>query len=254
MRIDPAAICVAAIILGLLGSIPARAQGCQPAGSAREATLAGLPAHGDILFDDGSVATIPGLMRADGVAAAASRMQLLSQWREVPIMVRRLPQSDRWGREVAMVSAGERDMAEVLLLTGVALLDPGRAPADCVDIWRAAERRARHERRGAWSADDTPLMPATAPPQGALGRYVLLQGRVTSVGERPRRVYLNFGPPGSGAATVSISTRTWRDLARRGMTAQSLKGRQILVRGIPEQINGRVVMDLAHVAAIEIDS
>jgi hypothetical protein len=254
MRIDPAAIGIAMIVLGLLSSDPIRAQTCKPDGAAREAILAGLPAHGDVLFGDGTVATIPGLMRADGVAAAASRAQLLSQWRAVPIKVRRLPQADRWGREVAMLSAGERDLAEVLLLAGAALLDPIRAPADCVDIWRAAERRARQERRGAWSADDTPLMPATAPPQGALGRYVLLQGRVTSVGERPRRVYLNFGPPGSGAATVSMPIRIWRELARRGLNAQSLRGRQILVRGIPEQVNGRIALDLAHADAIEIDT
>jgi hypothetical protein len=67
-----------------------------------------------------------------------------------------------------------------------------------------------------------------------VGRFAIVEGRVISVGERPGRTYLNFGRAGTNAFTVTVPKRSWAMLRRRGISAQTLRGRRVRARGIVE--------------------
>ena len=62
-----------------------------------------------------------------------------------------------------------------------------------------------------------------------------------SVGERRERTYLNFGKRWSEDTTVTIPQRVWSQLASRDLTAKTLNGRRVRVRGTVESRDGPLV-------------
>ena len=84
-----------------------------------------------------------------------------------------------------------------------------------------------------------------------MGRFVVTQGRVLWVGERARRTYLDFARKGEDGLTVTVSKRTWRHLQERGLSAASLRGREVRVRGRLEAWRGPT-LDVASADMIEV--
>ena len=73
------------------------------------------------------------------------------------------------------------------------------------------------------------------------GRIALIQGKVASVGDRKRRLYLNFGQNWSQDFTVSVvksgSGAFKGNVARLG----GLEGKTVRIRGIIEQRQGPLI-------------
>ena len=128
----------------------------------------------------------------------------------------------------------ERPVSAALALVrdGLAFADP---PADeaCAGALLRAEEEARQNHRGLWS--DPELRPlAAGDPAHILrkrGEFVIVEGRVLSVGERPRRTYLNFGAIWNEDFTAFMDTDAGPLIAPPGMTPGELAGRRVRIRG-----------------------
>jgi hypothetical protein len=111
------------------------------------------------------------------------------------------------------------------------------------------EDTAREKRLGLWR--DSVLQATDGPALRAReGRFAVVEGRIRHVGERSARTYLDFVGRGEDGLTVMVSKRTWRMMRDRGLSAASLEGRRVRVRGILEVWRGPTLE--ANADAVEI--
>jgi hypothetical protein len=150
---------------------------------------------------------------------------------------------DRWGRlsvRLARSGAENRDLASELVADGLALVDPGFSVALCRADLLAVEAKARREGVGLWGEDR--YKPVSVTDISRLlshsGQFVLVEGRIRSIGERASRTYLNFGADWSSDVTVVLPRKAWLRLGERGFSATALRGRVVRVRGIVEDADG----------------
>lgn len=145
---------------------------------------------------------------------------------------------------------------EWLLRQGLARLRPETAnepaPAELA-VWRKAERDAETAQRGLWRLHVALNASDPAAIGMSEGRFVVIEGVVASVNERSSQTYLNFGSRWSEDMTVSAPARIWRILTRSGLTAASLQGGKIRVRGIVERRGGPLI-ELGSPADLDVAS
>jgi hypothetical protein len=151
---------------------------------------------------------------------------------------------DRWGRIVARAqveaSSGRVDLAQELIEEGLALADPEAGGASARADLLGPEARARARALGLWSDDRYKAISVrqTERLRDRIGHFVVVEGRVRSVGEREQRTYLNFGADWASDFTIVIAKRTWAAFLKRGTDAASLKGRIIRARGVLDDWQG----------------
>ncbi|WP_083656674.1 thermonuclease family protein [Mongoliimonas terrestris] len=116
---------------------------------------------------------------------------------------RRPDRHGRWSGHL-IDAAGTWVQAD-LVEAGLAVAD---AEGDCAAALIAAEAAARRARQGIWAADDVPVR------IGPDGRarlpvdFVVVEGRVRTVGNAGRTTYLNFGADFARDVTIVIDGRT----------------------------------------------
>jgi endonuclease YncB( thermonuclease family) len=172
-------------------------------------------------------------------------------WLRLPagrrIAVASVGAADRWNRIAADVSLLDEtprvDLAERLVDDGHAMVDAGERRVLCRPNLLAREERARADRRGLWASGlHEPVAAADeARLRQRVGRFALVEGMVRSVGERPERTYLNFGPDWTRDLTITIPKRTWAMMTERGLSATALRGRRVRARGLLEGWQGVAV-------------
>jgi hypothetical protein len=154
---------------------------------------------------------------------------------------------DRWGRRAGRIvlidESPPLSLAWAIVDAGLGVVDIGEDEALCDKALLADEARARAARIGLWARDDHGPIGATDAEglKARDGRFVVVEGRIRGVGERRFRTYLNFGPPGSGALSVTIPKEVWRIFAGRGTSADVLRGRQVRLRGMIEVRRGPMI-------------
>ncbi|MEP1205762.1 MAG: hypothetical protein ABJM29_12165 [Rhizobiaceae bacterium] len=74
-----------------------------------------------------------------------------------------------------------------------------------------------------------------------LGHFVLVTGRVLSVGDRERRLYLNFGENWAHDFTVSVAKQGAGKFKGNLSSLTNLKGRKVQVRGVLEYNRGPLI-------------
>ncbi|WP_133239210.1 hypothetical protein [Microvirga sp. KLBC 81] len=132
------------------------------------------------------------------------------------------------------------DLSHGLVETGLAIVDPGADSPFCQPELFALEETARERRLGLWANGRYNPIPVDQADRlkERVGSFVIVEGRVRSVGERKQRTYLNFGGHWADDFTIIIPKKTWVQMAGRGLSTDSLKGHIIRTRGILQSWQG----------------
>jgi hypothetical protein len=235
------------VALGLFAFslLPAEAQGrvSRCSGSLTEDRIITVNDDGSLVLAKGQMAKILGL-RLPEEAHRRQAADLLRVHREKAISVEGIGERDRWGRlPVRIRSAHDKvvvDLSYVLVETGLALVDPGSDRAFCQPELLAFEETAREQRLGLWAEARYNPIPAEKNEllRERVGSFVIVEGRVRSVGERKQTTYLNFGEHWAEDFTIIIPRKVWTLMAERGLGAAALKGQRIRARGILQSWQG----------------
>ena len=235
---------IAPMLAAALCAAPARAAPDSAAascrvGPARGEILDGIGLRGEIRLASGARVVLDSLRWPDNPEAAEAARAWLDGRRGARLVVVPRGPPDRWGRERAdiEVADGDPDLAGGLIGAGLAFADADERDSLCRPALRLLEAAARANRLGLWR---DPLPPATDGPalRALAGRFVVVEGRIRHVGERSARTYLDFAARGQDGLTVTVSKRTWRMVRARGLSAASLEGLRVRVRGILEVWRG----------------
>jgi hypothetical protein len=199
---------------------------------------------GELVLASGRAATLAGIRIPEDPPLRHEALDWLRQSLDRPILVRGMENPDRWGRISVQIRladpANPLDLGHGLVEAGLALVDPGLAEVLCQPELLALEETARERSLGVWKdARYKPMdVASTDSLRDRVGSFVLVEGRVRSVGERPQRTYLNFGGQWAEDFTIIIPRRAWKLMAGRGMGAEALRGRRIRARGILQSWQG----------------
>lgn len=247
-----------AVTIQALASIPAAlAAGCAEAGSETTIVrLAGIDAASDPLLADGRSLRLVGLAPRQDVAQAERFSAGLAPYRDRALELSILGERDRWGRWPARLSipaeaAGgtSKDLALLLQQSGAALPLAEPALASCVDKRAPMQLDATSNgpAPGSTAVDGHDLAAVKA--HG--GRYVRLEGRIASVGERSQRTYLNFSRRPGEAASIVVSRSLWREMKETGWTAAGLSGKRLRAYGVLSGRDG-LLLEATSRAALEL--
>ncbi len=229
---------------------PARSADCRT-GPARDATLTGLGARGELVLASGDRAVLDGLRWPEDPDLAGRAEAWLAARRGQALTLVARGETDRWGRaHVDAVTDGGLDLTGGLIEAGLAAVDAGERDSLCRPALLAVEAAARAAQRGLWRETPPPVRDGAAL-RARLGRFVVTEGPILNIGERPRRTYLDFARRGEDGLTVTVSKRTWRQLQERGLSAATLRGRRVRVRGVLESWRGPT-LDIASADMIEV--
>ena len=167
-------------------------------------------------------------------------------------------QADRYG--VVHVQAFQNThkawLQGKLLQTGSALLNGSseNLSQDCLTIMRRAEHAAISSKAGLWAQEDA-LFNANQVAELATrtGYFTVVEGNVVSIGDRKRRLYLNFGQNWSQDFTLSVVKKGKGAFKGSLNLLKGLKGKTIRVRGILEQRQGPLIrlFDEAQIEVID---
>lgn len=209
-------------------------------------------ARGELRLRSGGRAVLDGVRWPSEAQEAESAAAVLLGQRGRRLTLVARGETDRWGRaHVDAAVAGEAvDLAGSLIEAGLVQVDVGERDALCRPALLRIEAGARAAGRGLWQpgirhARDGAGLAAQ------VGRFVVAEGHVLGVGERRSRTYLDFVRRGEDGLTVTVSKRTWRHLQERGLSAATLKGRFVRVRGVIETWRGPT-LDIASADMIEV--
>lgn len=235
-----------------VASAPRGEEACRPA-APREDRLADVGRRGELILASGRRAVLSGLRWPDEPALDADARTWLMSFRGVSLVLTERGPEDRWGRRRAdgiADGAEPVDLAGGLVAAGLAYADPDEADALCRPALRALEEAPRAAGLGLWAGGPLAATDAAALSARA-GRFAVIEGRVLHVGERSARTYLDFARRGEQGLTVTVQKRTWRTLSEHGLSAATLKGRLVRIRGMVEIGRGPLI-DLAGIEGIEV--
>ena len=252
------------LLTGCLLAVPALAAQAAPrveescrASALREDRLEAVGPRGEMVLASGARAILAGLHWPETDSEAAEASAWLMRHRGRPLTLSAFGAEDRWGRapvEAFADPASEEDepvdLAAGLIAAGLAAVDAGESDVLCRPDLLALEAAPRAGGRGVWrvpvhDARDGPGLAALA------GRFVVAEGRVVHVGERPARTYLDFARRGGAGLSVTVPKRTWRTMSERGLSASRLRGRLARVRGRVEIRRGPTI-EIVGAGMIEI--
>lgn len=148
---------------------------------------------------------------------------------------------DRWGRLPALIFAPAGapgspllPVAEAVLDAGLARFEPDPNAGLCRAALLAAEASARAAALGLWSDPYYAIIAATDHDSFAekAGTFVIVEGRVTGVGNGDFRATLFFGPRRGMDFSVTILQRNIKIFDAAGLHPTRLNGQIIRVRGL----------------------
>jgi endonuclease YncB( thermonuclease family) len=177
-------------------------------------------------------------------SAAKLALESLASGRDVALL-RLGAESDRYGRVVALVSAGPaaeigHSVQRALLVEGLARMTANIGDSACAASLLEAERIARAAGLGLW-ADPYYVIRHAEDPAGILavrGRFAVVEGKVLSVRESGATIYVNFGRRWSDDFTVTVQKRNQRYFTAAGLELKKLAGEHVRVRGTIEERGG----------------
>lgn len=151
-------------------------------------------------------------------------------------------QSDRYGRQPVHLFHRDRWLQGNLLQNGDALALPSTQRVACRQALLDAERKNTARRGHHWRSRGVEIDAADLEGLAEkVGRFVMVTGIVRSVGDRKRRLYLNFGENWAHDFTVSIAKRGAGKFAGDLGRLTGLTGKTVQVRGVLEESRGPLI-------------
>ena len=246
-----------AVTIAALAAIPARAAtGCATQAETVTVRLTGVDAAGDPILADGRNLRLLGLAPRQDAAEAERFRAAIEALRDNPLELVIAGERDRWGRWPARLyvpadtPGGQRqDLASLLRQNGAAMPLAEPAVLGCVEEMAPVRQAATSGQLalGSIAVDGHDLAAVKAQE----GRYVSLEGRIASVGERSRRTYLNFSRRPGEAASIVVSRSLWREMKGAGWTAASLGGKRLRAYGVLAG-RGGLLLEATSRAALEL--
>ena len=245
--IAPLRLWVAAgLASALLVSAPARADdppACKPGPIGTVHVRAVIDGR-TVLLADGREVRLVGIETGHELANTA-RKALESLVLGAELTLFRLgPETDRYGRVVALAAAGPSNpgnsVQRALLALGQARVSAHIGDYSCAAALLAAEKAARAAGLGLW-ADPYYVMRQAEDPAGILavrGQFAVVEGKVLSVRESGGTIYVNFGRRWSEDFTVTVLKRNERSFTAAGRPLKKLAGQRVRVRGTIEERGG----------------
>ena len=208
----------------------------------------------DILLADGRVAVLAGFApQPDAPGYGPFRERLAGG----AVRLAQLePKPDRWGRIPVWMSTGSKEdagLAGEALAAGLGRYRPDPAARPCRAGLLAAEQAARAARRGLWSEPRPGVLDATdtGAVLAAAKAYVVIEGRILTIGERRGRLYLNFGARRTTDFSIVISRRNAALIEKAGLPLRKLGGRRLRARGLLDRGVGPL-MEITSADALEL--
>jgi len=165
-------------------------------------------------------------------------------------------ETDRYGRmiaQIALVDPEPRWLQAALVADGILRVAPEAGEPACAASLLPFEHQARAARAGLWSeprfalqkADDLTALNAAA------GRFAVVEGIVTRVGEAGSRLFLDFGRRYMEDFTPVVSRDARQAFASAGIDLKALKGKKVRARGVLFPWGGPAI-ELRKPAALEV--
>ena len=142
---------------------------------------------------------------------------------------------DRYGRLSAqsVLIDGKLWLEAQMLSRGAVRVFPS-ADDKCMKALLQFEAKARNAKRGLWSEGKFAVLGAEEVERllAAEGRFALVEGVITRVGEARGRVYLDFGRRFKEDFTIIVPDSARKALTAEGSDPKGWRGRRVRVRGI----------------------
>jgi endonuclease YncB( thermonuclease family) len=245
-------------ILSALLAVAAAAEPCTLAAGPSHAVVRALDGE-TLLLDDGqevrligALAPKPDVLGADAADWPPAREALDALQRLIhdrTVMLRfEGRRRDRYGRTLAQVfvsdGGGDFWLQERLLLEGYARAYTLPGNTACLGTLLEAEAQARAVERGLWRRDTYRVRTADDVDGllKAVGRFVLVEGRVAGVTRAQTTTYINFGADWRRDFTASLATSTVTRSADGATRVDALSGKRVRVRGWIERRNGPMIV------------
>lgn len=246
-----------AVIFPALAVLPAgAAPTCATQPEIVTVRLSGIDVTGDLVLADGRNLRLLGLAPRQDAAEAERFRAGLEPFRDKPLELAIAGERDRWGRWPARLyvpadapGGQRRDLTLLLQQSGAAMPLAEPAVLGCVNETAPVRQAATSGQLAlATSAVDGHDLAAVKAQEG---RYVRLEGRIASVGERSQRTYLNFSRRPGEAASIVVSRSLWRELKGAGWTAAGLGGKRLRAYGVLAG-RGGLLLEATSRAALEL--
>jgi hypothetical protein len=206
--------------------------------------LQGLTPEGDLILASGRLARLAGIRLPDAPPHREHALAWLEARIGTSVLVEGPDSRDRWDRASVRIrsshGSASLNWGHGLVEAGLALVDAGQDGVFCQPELLAFEATARERRLGLWADDRYKPLDVNQSERlrERIGSFVLVEGRIRSIGERKQRTYLNFGGLWAEDFTIIIPKTTWKQMSDRGMGAEALNGRRIRARGILQPWQG----------------
>lgn len=159
---------------------------------------------------------------------------------------------NRWGQRPAWIvgtSGTTRFLLQAELLeNGRAVYMPKLSTGGCAGYLRQMERNAERSGLGLWQdGKQLPVYSAAVPDAllKAAGRYVIVRGRIVSLGKTRSTRYLNFGRYWKKDFTVTLANKDTDDVLAAvtddGWSFEELAGRIVEIRGVIDVRDGPLI-------------
>jgi endonuclease YncB( thermonuclease family) len=149
-------------------------------------------------------------------------------------------QYDRYGRALAHVTLADGTWAQAAMIEeGLGRARAIAGEGSCLGELVQLERDARRGRTGIWRNAEYAIIRSDDPSLvERKGLYVLVEGRVVSVGRGHRVDFLNFGHHWRQDFTVLVPKKVAEQITNGGVPIESLAGRRVRIRGVVEEHDG----------------
>lgn len=229
---------------------------CAGAVELAQAHIVRVERNGALILNDGRAVLLEGIRMpgadrpSDPIAAEALDTLRELALKETLTLTSTPPKQDRYDR-IRVQAFGNVWLQTELLKRGLARVTITPDRQECSPDFYEAEVEARNAKRGLWALPEFAVRQAgslAAP----VGSFQLVEGRVVNVASHDGRVFLDFSTDYRKGFSATIAPDDRKAFRGSDPALEDLAGREIRLRGIVENFNGRPEIALSNPKQIEL--